>query len=330
MTKDAFIISSYANTDEKLQVLKECINQIKKFGTDIILVSHFPLPQEIYSSAKYYVYDEDNSFIPKKYYARTTGLCTWFSVGDRIFYFYDDFHALPIVRNIKMGVSIAKVFGYEFFYYTESDNIFSEKDFSKLDSMKEKTVYSGKKMCFFKNENPSNGHSAYVTSIFAGETEYFSRKFTFPSTIEQWENTTYCNNLEVDFYRFFYENVPHDLGNINELFYTPWDYFRNSKINALIYSHFQATVLYNEKDELKPYIACNNWTTEDAYIEIFVNSNLMNTLNLKPNNYWIYEMDVSSGPAHIIIKDTKKEEILFDSIIDKTNVGKLLENGRVR
>lgn len=321
--RDAFIISSYANTDEKMDILKECISQIKKFGADIILASHFSLPEEIQSLAEYYVYDANNSFIPKKYYARTTGLCSWFSMGDKIFYFYNDFHALPIVRNIKLGVSIAKHSGYDYFYYTESDNIFADEDFVKLRYIKNSMIANGKNICFLKNENPDGGHPAYVTSIFMGNTGYFLDKFVFPFTIMEWENTTYCNSLEVDFYRFF-SQFREDIIEVNV---GPSSYFSKSKINKSLVYLVNAALLYNERNASKPYIACCNMSPYAIQIEIFVNSVPLIALTLQSNGCWTYQLDISNI-TKVVIKNEGK--IIFETLVDTNSANKLLENGRVR
>jgi hypothetical protein len=58
--KKIVLIQSHCNTEEKLQVLRKNIEKIKDLGIDILLFSHIPLPQDIVSSVKFFLYDSTN------------------------------------------------------------------------------------------------------------------------------------------------------------------------------------------------------------------------------------------------------------------------------
>ena len=49
MMNPSIFISSYPNTEEKIKILKECINSVKKSGFPVVAVSNLVLPEGISS-----------------------------------------------------------------------------------------------------------------------------------------------------------------------------------------------------------------------------------------------------------------------------------------
>jgi hypothetical protein len=64
--KNIVIINSYANTEEKVNLLLNYVKQVKKTNCDILLTSHLPLPQNIVTLVNYYIYDKENFLLPKE------------------------------------------------------------------------------------------------------------------------------------------------------------------------------------------------------------------------------------------------------------------------
>ena len=56
-------ILSYTDTVDKVNALLGCIDKIKSFGYKILLVSHYPVSEEIQRMVDYYLYDEHNEII---------------------------------------------------------------------------------------------------------------------------------------------------------------------------------------------------------------------------------------------------------------------------
>ena len=61
--KECFVITSYCNTPNRVEELKKCINNIKRFNKDILIHAHYPLDLEIQKSVDYYIYDSTNPVI---------------------------------------------------------------------------------------------------------------------------------------------------------------------------------------------------------------------------------------------------------------------------
>lgn len=106
------IVLSHANTEEKLDILIECIKTLKKQKQKIILSSHLILPSEILDLVDYFVYDKKNEMI-EPHEANGAGR-TWAYVsyaGYHHEYNYDN-HAFAVLKLMQNAVNVANVNGF--------------------------------------------------------------------------------------------------------------------------------------------------------------------------------------------------------------------------
>ena len=115
MNKKVALISSFCDTEEKLNVLKENIKKIKSF-LDIILISPVNLPDEIVKACDYVFYTKDNPILE------------W-PLKTQLYYFqpsrYDTIFLYTVNKNygwaglsqVKKLTEIALTFDYEYFYH---------------------------------------------------------------------------------------------------------------------------------------------------------------------------------------------------------------------
>jgi len=61
--KNLAIVLSHCDTLEKIDVLKQQIQSLKKFKIDTLLISHIPLDASLQKEVAYYIYDEDNPLL---------------------------------------------------------------------------------------------------------------------------------------------------------------------------------------------------------------------------------------------------------------------------
>jgi hypothetical protein len=61
--KTCFLITTYCDTEDKLNSLKDTIDRIKRYGHDIILYNHYPINDEVISSVDFSIYDKSNPVI---------------------------------------------------------------------------------------------------------------------------------------------------------------------------------------------------------------------------------------------------------------------------
>lgn len=127
---DLILISSYCDTNEKQDILRNLVTQIhNEKGFDIMVVSHTTIPQDIQNKCNYVFYDSKNELL-YDWDFRTKG---WFSPNNSpihsVFTGFYNTH-LAIWRMIILGNSLAKNLGYNKVHHIEYDT--SILDFSEL------------------------------------------------------------------------------------------------------------------------------------------------------------------------------------------------------
>jgi len=130
--KDLIMISSYCNTKEKEEVLRNLVSQISKQKDtfDIMIVSHTVVPDDISDKCDLVFYDKKNELL----YDWDLRCKPWFNPGNTrqimsIFTGFFNTH-LAIWRMLILGNSLAKNIGYNKVHHVEYDT--SINDFTEL------------------------------------------------------------------------------------------------------------------------------------------------------------------------------------------------------
>jgi hypothetical protein len=164
--KDAVVILSYANSEDKIELLRECIYNAKKSGYKIILSSGFQLPEDIQNDVDYALFDKENPIITGDDLNK---------IGGAIFFWikYPQFenshcvdmnHSYAVLKLMKNAAGIAKMINVEKLHYLNYDYIIYDSDLFKKqsDSLKENDLYY---YYHLENENFMN------TGIFSVKTD---------------------------------------------------------------------------------------------------------------------------------------------------------------
>ena len=61
--KNCIVVNYWADTEEKVKIVIDCINQLKKTGKDIIYTSLTPIDERIQSIVKFSLYNNGNNII---------------------------------------------------------------------------------------------------------------------------------------------------------------------------------------------------------------------------------------------------------------------------
>ncbi len=292
--KKIIIISSYSDIPEKEKTLVDCINSVSGKGYDIMITSHYPVPDYIQRMVNYCIYDSDNTFLPIQH-------SPYYWVNNSIFNYRINInsHNLTILRNISNGVNISKSLGYELFYFMEYDNIFEESDFNKLDNLMNSMCINEKDMIFFKPtfSNENGLITEYCTLVFGGRLSWFLNTMRIPKSIEEysdWVVEAPSNILEQIFYsklfnyeyRFIIEPI------IVE------NYFDKSIMNKYSSVVICEPCVSNDNDI---FLFINNFSSKSIIVEI-------NSQSLElSSTAWYYQF--ISTDLDIIIKDVNTNEI---------------------
>ena len=118
ITDEVYIIDSYHDTPEKVDMLKEKIRFIKSMGKDIVLVTHYPALDHITSMVDYVIYDKRNIM------ADDWKVMYW-SVSDEVKVMFpsyrgNNYHAVGCYTSLKNAVDLIKD-KYKIAHFVEYD-----------------------------------------------------------------------------------------------------------------------------------------------------------------------------------------------------------------
>ena len=121
--KDLILISNYSDTPEKLDILRNLVNQINSQSKffDLLVVSHTTIPLDIQDKCEYVLFDSKNELL----YDWDLRSKPWFDPDNQrpilsIFTGFFNSH-LAIWRMIILGNSLAKNLGYNKVHHIEYD-----------------------------------------------------------------------------------------------------------------------------------------------------------------------------------------------------------------
>jgi hypothetical protein len=320
--KPLVIIDTFPSSKEAYEILNNSIDSFVSMGYDVMLVSHIHIEQTTTKKCKYVIYDQNNKFLSRKH-------CPLFYNIFSNIYFEIAYagHALPICRNIKSSVALAKAFGYEYFIFTESDVIIKGKDCELFESYVYQMVNQKKSMMFFKPKDfkSPSGEDVYESLLFAGNVDYFQKTFKAPINEEEWLKVPMQVTLEQSFFNVFHRDerkfliVPDHSSKI----------FTQSDINLMRIGLFNCEMIHNEVNPNKPVLVIMNYLLEDntKFIDVYVNGNLSSTQTLIRSQFWFYDFEMDNSILHINVYNDEsktslylsKQFILNDELLNTVN-----------
>jgi hypothetical protein len=245
--KNIIIIGTYPNDSYKLDMLNDCINRVKPLGYDIMVVSHYPIPEEIQSKVNYVLYDSENikvygELMPKwKYYTDEFSITKNNDDVDC----GDGGHILAVTKNINNGINYAGILNYDFFFYMEYDNLFDYEDLLKIEILKNSMYSQNKNMVLFHYIN--QGSKIYETLMFGGVVSFYVKNIHLPVTENELISDGKNISLEIIFYDKYKDHFHNTFYIINQ---SSKDYFLKSEINKE-YLKFMVEIFGSNKE---PYI----------------------------------------------------------------------------
>lgn len=143
--KECFLITSYCDTEEKLNVLRETLESLKKYNLDICVHAHYPLPIEIQQKIKYYIYDMSNPIIP----FGIRSIIVWRKIDNLQLNILKRDYGYTVVSQWKQGLTFLNDIGYEKVHILNYDAIISDENIKNS-----KKDYSG--VFYLKSDDEIN------------------------------------------------------------------------------------------------------------------------------------------------------------------------------
>lgn len=322
--KSLFIIDTYPSTDIQKDLLRDCIERLKKTEFDIMVVSHLPIPKEIQEMVDYVIYDSDNSFLP--------GEMTpffWVTLFDNMFRVFNSGHTLAITRNMQNSLLMSKSLGYEFFYFMEYDVLFDEKDLTKLVDLKNEMVVNNKNMILFEPHDFFEcGSHVYETLFFGGKIEYLLSKFLPPKNLDEWIDLRMGYTLEVAFYEKL-SGYSEDFVVIPEHSST---YFNHSDINVYRYGLMVSELLYNHNEPESPILLLYKLRSDiqDYLIKVYLNDTLIHEMPMCGGCWWVKDFKIDGSTIKLEIYLSGELQETKYHILDENINNKIILKGDVK
>jgi hypothetical protein len=318
--KEIVIISCWPSTEYRENLLIKLINQLKELNKEILIASHYPVPDHIVNQVDYYIYDKTNTLYtdktldnyPADYYFKNEG----FRVEA-----VNISHSTALSRIFNIALNFIKNLEYDYFTIMEADVDFNIEDLKKLDDIKLYLVKNNKELFFFKLgefEYPyweNNGiFEVYETVCFGGFLKEFNSKLTFPKTLEEWNKVLLLdkNNQGLEYF------VTNTFKKYKENYYilnSTQKEFSNSKINISTVLGIDG-VYFNPKDENKPILFLINESNNVRTYKILLDDR---KITLNPGGWWFNYLDISeySRDIKVIVYEGDKIVKNFNLLIDK-------------
>ena len=175
---ELIVIGTYPNTKTRKKLTKDCIESLSNSNRKIMLVSHYPVSEEIQNMVDYYVFDKHNPMIPHSYYTRFYNYTNKYDVEIKIDGLKNTNQSLTVLTNLFNSVKSAKDFGFNKIVYITYDVIVSEKDLQTIDTM-------------FEKLNTIDGYFSTLPTPFGNGIETTAMSFTtdyFLSTFDDVRN----------------------------------------------------------------------------------------------------------------------------------------------
>ena len=139
--KKLFLISSFCDNEEKIEVLNDNIVKIKELGYDILLISPIDLPVHLTNKLDFYFKTKENpvSTIEEKTYIH------WTQITDeyRLERFFPEYGWAALYQNKKLS-QIGLTFDYDIYYHIIYDTKINEGLINQINSNVFNQYYSNK------------------------------------------------------------------------------------------------------------------------------------------------------------------------------------------
>jgi hypothetical protein len=311
-TKKLIIISTYPENQQKEDILSKCIDKLKSLEFDILIVSHHPIPLHIQNKVDYCLIDNQNTLLPYELTPRY-----WCVTNDFNVIINNYGHQLTVSTNIQNGIDFATNNNYEFFLFTESDNLIDELDIKKIDELSLLMSSTNKKMVFFNHLVENN--PIYETLIFGGVPSYYQENIKLPLKVVDVLNNPKFSGLSLE--RILYEqaNKKDDYLLIET---DSKSYFNNSSLNRITHDYNVEIIGSNSNDNLVLWI---NNSTNDKNITFIIGDEP--ELILGPKN-WHYCFKQIGETVNVTIDDNGVLSHKTFTITDEEKI-KYIEKGMI-
>jgi hypothetical protein len=283
--KNCFLITSYCDTTQKIEILNECIDNLKFISNnDICLHAHYPLDYNIQKQLNYYLYDSSNPVLkyPEKY------ITWWRTFGNLTLNIYKEDYGYAVLQQWKRGFDFLKNLYDNIIILNYDVNITKRL----LEQIENKCDFEG---CSFLHEN-SNTITPLLSistksklfdkisleryKIINGFAENFAEYIFADSNCYRFNFDEYKNDYYtmLDFegsFKFRDNKLTQHSSPYDSMHFDNFDIFfgeKNNNLNVLFYNlkqNLNVKILYNSDEIYVNYLNYNNFYLIDTKLIFF-------------------------------------------------------------
>lgn len=188
--EEAIIIGTYPNTSKRNQLTIDCIRSLKPLNRKIILVSHYPVSEEIQKMVDYYIFDKENQLTHHSYYTRFYNITNQYHAEININGLKDTNQSFTVYANLVNAMYFAKQLGFKSAFYITYDVVVHKNDLPEIVNSF-RSISSGKG-AYLATLNTPFGKGIQTTAM-TFDTEFFCQKFK--QLKEASEYNEWCKNI---------------------------------------------------------------------------------------------------------------------------------------
>jgi hypothetical protein len=224
--KKLFLISSFCDSEEKVQVLHNNILKIKELGHDTLLISPIDLPNDVTNKSDFYFRTKENpvSTIEEKTYIHWRQITNEY----RLERFFPEYGWAALYQNKKLS-QIGLTFDYDVYYHIIYDTKINEGLINQINSNVVNQYYSNKSTNGDVNEFslhfiPLNREGLLNFEGFLNKHDYITSDDLTHDYMLKWvkKNNIIKNNFIIEEHINFYSDINffsiYDGNNVNIFF----------------------------------------------------------------------------------------------------------------
>jgi hypothetical protein len=266
--KEIVAILSHADTNDKIDILKKCLFEIKKQGYKVLLSSHIEIPNDIKDELDYFIIDKENPLILNREFPNLAHINIWQSYpGYNQTYSLDYNHSYAVLKLIKNSIAIAHINGYDKLHFVNYDYVLYDdyilKNHSK--SLEKVDLYS----YYYEKFEESREH--INTGLFSIRVNPYVEVFKKVNSKEEFLSS---NQAVFEKY-FYYETLKNDLTLILD--------DQEKLLNTRNVMNSKSTFKHVIEDKIHVYLSKEN-NTENYFIYINSTQGDKLTVNIIYNN----------------------------------------------
>ena len=130
---EIIIIGTHPNLKEREILTLDCISSLRALNRKILLVSHYPVRDELQKMVDFYIYDKHNPLTHHTYYTRFYNYMPTYDVEININGLKDSNQSFAVLTNLYNAFKYAKSLGFEKAFYITYDVVVDNRDMAEIE-----------------------------------------------------------------------------------------------------------------------------------------------------------------------------------------------------